>query len=207
MLFAHTISHSTQTDQKIYQQAKESVDHLFSILKSANKSCYIGENVSQLAHALQCAYEAQIRGGSEELILACLFHDIGHQLGDAKSMGGFGVADHENIGANFIAELGFSHNIAEIVRAHIDAKRYLICKDPTYYDGLSDGSKQTFKYQGEPMSPEEAEAFEQDPLFEQKLTMRKCEECAKTPNRVVPALQTYYEMAVEHLYQALINKQ
>jgi len=34
-----------------------------------------------------------------------------------------------------------------LVGNHIDAKRYNIYKDPSYYDRMSEGSKGTFAYQ------------------------------------------------------------
>ena len=37
--------------------------------------------------------------------------------------------------------------IPKLVGNHIDAKRYNIYKDPSYYDRMSEGSKGTFAYQ------------------------------------------------------------
>ena len=39
---------------------------------------YGGEAVSQLEHALQCATLAEQSGQSAAVIVACLFHDLGH---------------------------------------------------------------------------------------------------------------------------------
>ncbi len=113
-----------------------------------------------------------------------LFHDIGHQL-PGDSMDGWGTQEHEEVGAQFLKEQGFSHNVCEMVRSHIEAKRYL-CTDPVYYAQLSEGSKQSMRYQGAPMSKLEAEAFRQDPLFEQKLNLRHCDDKAKDPDGIVP---------------------
>ncbi len=122
-------------------------------------------------------------------------------------VGGYGVNNHEEIGAEFIKKYGFSGTVVELIRAHINAKRYLIFKDLAYYDKLTFASQQTFIYQGKPMSPEEAYAFEQDPLFQKKVLLRSCEELAKEPNCTVPGLETYYQMAIDHLYNQLLQAQ
>jgi len=45
------------------------------------------------------------------------------------------------------------------------AKRYLVFKNPSYHDCLSEASKGTLVCQGGPMTKEEAEAFEALPSF------------------------------------------
>ena len=191
------------TNQTVYQEAEQRTQYLFGIVRASGNNSYIGEPMSQLQHALQAAYHARLIGGSDELIIACLFHDIGHQL-PGESMDGWGTQEHEEVGAQFLKEQGFSHNVCEMVRSHIEAKRYL-CTDPAYYAQLSEGSKQSMRYQGSPMSKQEAEAFRQDPLFEQKLNLRHCDDKAKDPDGIVPDLDTYYQMVVDHLYEQLLK--
>ena len=65
---------------------------------------------------------------------------------------------------------------------HIDAKRYNIFRDPSYFENMSDGSKGTFAYQGGVMEKEEAAVFEKSDLFQQSLLVRKYDELAKVPN-------------------------
>ena len=99
--------------------------------------------------------------------MAAFFHDIGHLLAfeeqETKSMGGFGVMHHEGLGEKLLIECGVPGNrretfyyktktvcsapIPKLVGNHIDAKRYNIYKDPSYYDRMSEGSKGTFAYQ------------------------------------------------------------
>jgi predicted HD phosphohydrolase len=43
--------------------------------------------------------------------------------------------------------LSFSEKICQLVGAHVMAKRYLTAVDGKYYDGLSELSKQTLKFQ------------------------------------------------------------
>ena len=45
---------------------------------------YAGEPVTQLEHALQTAHLAQQAGADDELVTACLLHDLGHLLQDLE---------------------------------------------------------------------------------------------------------------------------
>jgi hypothetical protein len=58
-----------------------------------------------------------------------------------------GVTGHERIGAEYLRRLGFSEKIAQLVEAHVPVKRYLTGKDTKYYEGLSNASKLSLKYQ------------------------------------------------------------
>ena len=70
---------------------------------------YIGEPISQLEHALQCAHWAHKQGADEEVILAALFHDVGHLIdASAPQMEGLGVVNHEGLGRRFLEEHGCS---------------------------------------------------------------------------------------------------
>src|SRR5437899_1039010 len=112
-------------------------------LTFAEKTDYIGESVSQLKHALQCAYFAEQLGHSEEVILASLFHDIGHFASKSQQfqMDDLGVVNHEWIGAKLAYDVGFSAKVALLIGNHVNAKRYLASKKPSYYERLSEASK------------------------------------------------------------------
>jgi predicted HD phosphohydrolase len=58
-----------------------------------------------------------------------------------------GRASHEAFGERYLRDLGFSEKICQLVSAHVMAKRYLTAMDEKYYDGLSESSKQTLKFQ------------------------------------------------------------
>lgn len=116
----------------------------------------------------------------EEFIVAALLHDVGHLL-PGPEYAGLGRISHQNVGASYLKQLKLSPIVVELVRSHVDAKRYLVSKEPDYYACLSDASKETLKLQGGPMTPEECIKFEEDPLFEVKILLRQCDECAKRP--------------------------
>lgn len=58
-----------------------------------------------------------------------------------------GKASHEVLGEQYLRQLGFSEKICQLVGAHVMAKRYLTAVDKDYYDGLSQSSKTTLKFQ------------------------------------------------------------
>ncbi|MDP6947035.1 MAG: HD domain-containing protein, partial [Myxococcota bacterium] len=148
----------------------------------------------------QCAYFARQAKASEEAVSASLLHDIGHLIDDqAPTMAGLGVIDHEALGADFLRARGFSETVARLVTGHVAAKRYLTYAKPAYAARLSEASKGTLAWQGGPMSPDEAEAFEADPLFGAMLALRQWDERAKHTDLEVPDLESYREMLVRHL--------
>ena len=159
----------------------------------------IGEAVTQLAHACQCAYFADKAGYDEPTVVAALLHDIGHIMDDSlpKMSGNLGIKDHEILGGDKLKSLGFPDKTCEIVRRHVDAKRYLCFIDPSYYDKLSEASKGTLKQQGGIMTSEESKLFENsDPLFDTIIAMRSWDEKAKieNPDFFVPDFHSYKNM-------------
>ncbi|MFJ2365376.1 phosphonate degradation HD-domain oxygenase [Pseudomonas sp. NPDC087697] len=156
------------------------IAEVFGWYERFGDSDYIGEPVSQIEHMSQAAERAMAEGFDDEVVLAAFFHDIGHLCAaNAGSMGGFGVASHERLGADYLRRLGFSERMARLVEYHVQAKRYLTFKEPGYYERLSEASRRTLEYQGGMMTAAEAEAFERDPLCAISLRMRQWDEQAK----------------------------
>jgi predicted HD phosphohydrolase len=116
-----------------------------------------------------------------------------------EHMDGFGVVDHEKLGADYLRSKGFSENIASLVQNHVQAKRYLTWHDPEYYQQLSEASKKTLEFQGGVMTLEEARRFEADDLFDLHIKLRRWDEKAKLEHLPVPPLQKYKDIAVRHL--------
>ena len=156
--------------------------------KYGNKG-YIGESVTQIEHAVQCALLAEEYCDKTDIlrndfILGCLFHDIGHLIyfnhTDIKTMGDYGVMNHEYIGSTYLSNLGFNKNICELVENHINTKRYLITTDPKYYNSLSSASKKTFEFQGGKLNKDEIMKFERSKLFKYHLKLREFDDKAKS---------------------------
>ncbi|HEV3414334.1 MAG TPA: HD domain-containing protein [Puia sp.] len=194
------------------EQAREITDEIMSLYEEHGGAEYAGEKVSQLEHMAQAAQLAEAQGYDEEVVLAAFLHDIGHISAAARGdgamsasrgeMDGFGIMDHEELGAEFLREKGFSKKVTRLVESHVEAKRYLTYKDPAYYSNLSAASKRTLEYQGGPMTAEEATAFEQYPLFGLIIRMRNWDEQAKIEHQPLPDLQHYREMMLHHLQTA-----
>ena len=137
---------------------------------------------SQLDHGLQCAFVIdQGAGRDDALVVAGLVHDIGAFLGA-------GEEEHGRAGADAVRSV-LGERIAGLVDAHVPAKRYLVAVDPGY--PLSPVSRTSLARQGGPMGPEEVEAFAADPLCEAAVTLRRADDAAKTPGRVVPGLDRW----------------
>jgi len=160
----------------------EIIDEIFGLYILHGEEDYIGEPVSQLEHMLQAGELARKEGYDDEVVLAAFFHDIGHLLsseGMVNSMGGYGNASHEELGADYLRRKGFSERLATLVGSHVEAKRYLTFKHPEYYQKLSGASKATLELQGGRMAAEEARLFESDPLAELKIKLRIWDDLAK----------------------------
>lgn len=175
-------------------------DRLRVLFEAHGDSNYIGEPVSIIEHSLQAAYFTQKKSNDDiELVIANLLHDVGHALGlevkQEMEMNGCGVKDHEHVGADFLAKLGFPARVCKLARSHVQAKRFLCFSRPDYYSNLSEASKTTLSFQGGPMNEAEAVAFQNDPDFANILIMRECDEAGKVPGSqiTVPDLASYKE--------------
>lgn len=175
---------------------QQATEQLFNTLLTQGQADYIGEPVSQLEHAVQAAQLAERVNAPDEVIIAALFHDIGHMVESPETMGGYGNADHEGLGAQYMKNLGFSNTVCNLVRGHVQAKRYLTYKHASYYNNLSEASKQTLEYQGGRMTEAEAAAFEADPLFDLHIKMRAWDEQAKLENQPLPDMEKYKAMCI-----------
>lgn len=61
------------------EHQKDLSTRLLSTLESY-KEVYYGYKISRYEHALQCATRAHLNNEAEEMVVACLFHDIGGEL-------------------------------------------------------------------------------------------------------------------------------
>ena len=183
-------------------------DQLLALLQQQETVGYIGEPVSQLAHALQCAAFAARESTDESLILAALLHDVGHFCDPrAPQMADLGVRQHETVGADYLRACGLDEAVATLVANHVNAKRYLVAARPAYAAKLSAASTQTLTFQGGPMSPAEVAAFEQHPNFDAILKLRAWDEAAKQPVLKTPPLAHYAAMLARNQTRRLNKTQ
>ena len=174
------------------------LEELEETLSTAGQALYGGEEVSQLAHALQCAALAEASGADAYLITATLLHDIGHLVDGRFEEGQVKDIDrkHEDIGAGFLSR-HFPDSVTAPIRLHVDAKRYLCQTDPTYFDGLSDASVRSLRLQGGPFSKDEAMTFIRQPFAEDAVKLRLWDDEGKVPGLDTPPLQHFWSYVRE----------
>lgn len=195
--------------------AAQAASLIIDLLNKYGQGDYIGEPISQIEHSLQCANLAAQSSADSESVVAALLHDIGQfipEMEAEKIMGGLKVQDmrqnktilpgsktsdsvgrvsHETLGARYLLALGFSRKIAELVEAHVPAKRYLCATEEGYYDTLSDASKESLRFQGGPMNSGEVRQWEDDQGAQEKASLRRWDDGAKVVGLEVPGLETY----------------
>lgn len=165
--------------------------HPFRMLWAMRNNTYI-ENISQLAHSIQCANLALENDHRKNIVLACLFHDIGHYDIDkekvvpmiGKDDRYLGVKNHEYVGYKLLKRHGFSDETCHFVKNHVVAKRYLCTVDKDYYNKLSDQSKATFNIQGGVLTDKQLLCFERSKYFSGSIFVRSYDDLAKKPNNM-----------------------
>ncbi|PKY08299.1 hypothetical protein P168DRAFT_323456 [Aspergillus campestris IBT 28561] len=195
------------------QSPSEKAQYLVTSLEENGQSDYIGESISQLEHCLQAANQAKTSGAKNELIIAALLHDIGQivplestkaaRMTLKNSTEDLGRVGHEMIGAEFLRALGFSRDVCHLVGSHVAAKRYLTAVNNSYWDSLSSASKKSLECQGGPFKGAELVAFEQDPLRDEMVAMRRWDDAAKVEGikDSTPRPGAYFDMIRTHLEQ------
>jgi predicted HD phosphohydrolase len=78
-----------------------------------------------------------------------------------------------------------------LVELHVPAKRYLVTVEPSYRDGLSDGSTISLARQGGVLSAAERATLEANPHLAAALALRRCDERAKDPAAFVDGLDRW----------------
>lgn len=172
-----------------------SVDELFALYEEKGNEPY-GESITQNEHALQCAALAKAAGAREELIIAALFHDVGHLVAEVQNDPDFVLDedddDHEAIGARVLSPL-LGPAVARPVALHVTAKRWRCAREPHYFDQLSPASRATLRAQGGPLTDEECERFEEQPGFADALALRTWDDEGKVEGLEVGTFSDYVD--------------
>ena len=186
------------------QTATENIEQVFDLYRIYGSHDYIGEGLSQVEHAMQCASQAAKEYPNNlGYILGAFLHDIGHLLAldDGKTVGfdftntkmlqptrmkgaehkslGLGLYKHELVGAEFLKQKGFPSDIYSLGANHVLAKRYLVTQNPDYFHTLSDASKATYWKQGGSLILSEMKSFLADPNYPIYIKMRSWDDAAK----------------------------
>jgi [1-hydroxy-2-(trimethylamino)ethyl]phosphonate dioxygenase len=169
------------------------VRQIVEVFNQRGSENYGSEAVTQLEHAIQSALLATRDGAEDCLIAAALLHDIGHLLGNTP----LPTAEtqnyddkHENRAYGWLRE-HFGTRVADPVRLHVAAKRYLCTVDPSYCGFLSPTSLKSYYDQGGVMDAEEMTAFEHERYFQEALRLRRWDDEAKDPTIVIPPIEEF----------------
>ncbi|HEY2254288.1 MAG TPA: HD domain-containing protein [Variovorax sp.] len=165
-----------------------------TLLASRGQRQYGNEAVSQLDHALQCAWLAEQAGRPTGTIVAALLHDLGHLLTE-ENPGSAEQRDdlHQFLALPFLRGL-FPEAVLAPIRLHVDAKRYLCATDPNYLGILSPASVRSLALQGGVYSEAQARTFIDLPFAPEAVALRRHDDEAKTPGRATPPLAHFIEM-------------
>ena len=165
---------------------------------------YAGEPVNQIEHAWQCGRLAANAGAPLALQLAAWLHDVGHLLVDLPgSPTAEGINDgHEHAGADVLQAI-WGSSVAEPVRLHVMAKRYLVTTKPEYRAKLSEDSVRSLALQGGQMNEYEVRAFRAYPYSEHATAIRVWDDLAKSahPNEPKSFEEQLYQL--ERLLKAV----
>lgn len=165
---------------------------LFEAYREYGRRAYLGEPVTITEHMLQTARLAEQDGAPPALIAAALLHDVAYLLRRPAGPGADPEVDrgHAEIGAAFLAR-HFPPAVAEPVRLHVAAKRYLCTVEPAYRAALSPASIRTLAVQGGPYGPEEATRFEASPYAADAVRVRRYDDRAKVAGVPTPDPEHY----------------
>jgi [1-hydroxy-2-(trimethylamino)ethyl]phosphonate dioxygenase len=174
-----------------------SVEQLFELYETLGSRNY-GESITQIEHALQSAALAREAGASDVLMVAALFHDVGHLAldvqGESESELSSHDDDHEERGARILARL-FGPRVAQPVALHVTAKRWRCTREPAYHEQLSTASQATLIAQGGLLSEAECQRFEQHPGFDDAVALRTWDDSGKVEGLRVGALRDWEPLA------------
>ena len=171
-------------------QGFASVDELFSALHAARDADDEG-GLSILDHGLQCAELIRAaRPDDVALQVAGLVHDLGWL---ERAAGRLDAAPRRRARRRRqpTRATRARPRVAFLVGGHVAAKRYLLATDAAYRALLSARSETTLAFQGGVMEPDETEAFEAIPEWEDLVALRRADDAAKVRGKAVPGLDDW----------------
>lgn len=176
------------------------IDEIFRVFRDYGSEQYLGEPVSMTEHMLQSAYAAERDGAPPRLVAAALLHDYGHFVHEFPADAAEQGIDtrHEEVAHRFLSA-HFGPEVAEPIRMHVAAKRYLCAVDPAYLNELSPASIHSLKLQGGPYCAEEVAQFEASPHAGDAVRLRRYDDVGKIAGLTTPDLEHYRPVLEEAL--------
>ena len=171
----------------------EAIDTILRTFSERGSHAYGKECVTQLEHALQSAQFALEERAGDTMVVAALLHDIGHIL-DADTLPQDCTenldARHEERAFDWLVA-HFGTAVADPVRLHVPAKRYLCTVEPDYVNALSPTSHKSYLDQGGPMTGEELAQFRAEPHCDTALRLRRWDDAAKVEDKATPQIEAF----------------
>lgn len=168
------------------------IDRIAALFDTHGDNSFEGrrrEEVTALAHALQCAQLAEWAHAGDAMVAAALLHDLGH-LVEPECRPAAGDDLHEMRALPLLAR-AFGAAVIEPIRLHVQAKRYLVATDPRYLGALSAASVHSLHLQGGPMNRDHVLLFEDRPYAADAVMLRRWDDLAKRPRKRTPPLAHY----------------
>ncbi|MCO7514844.1 hypothetical protein NJF44_08670 [Pseudomonas guariconensis] len=165
------------------------------VVMDACANIKLTEGGSVLEHSLWSAQQAMVRRESKVIVVASLFHDVGHYIcsGDPELTDYSRDREHAALGAAWLSRW-FPSEVCAPIALHIDAKRYLATVDVAYYQQLGLGSAQSLEHQGGVMSPDEIQNFRSAEHFKSALLIREFDDTPYRGEKLWP--YSWYEHVV-----------
>ncbi len=163
-----------------FRSVDDLLTHLLALSEMPSVEC---DQFTELDHGLQsAALLREEHPGDLELQVAGLLHDLAHPWD------GPGQPRHATMGADAVRGL-LGTRVANLMQAHVPAKRYLVATRPEYFALLSDDSVMTLAAQGGPMDAVEVAEFETDPDHMAMVALRIADDGAKVVGAKVTGLE------------------
>ena len=173
-----------------------SIDDIRLLFERRGAEQYSGEPVTQLEHALQTATRAEVAGADDELVTACLLHDLGHLLHDLGATPTLqGVDDRHQHAALPVLRGLFSARVLGAIALHVDAKRFLCATHAGYEAALSADSKRSLVLQGGVFVANQAASFIARPGAGDAVQLRQWDDLAKVHGADTPPLSHFFARA------------
>jgi len=169
--------------------------HIVDSYQTAAKTQYGEEAVTELEHSLQCAELADHAGAEEELVLACLLHDVArfavpqNEVSDTlekanvqSSAKGHGVKGAELM-AGFLPDRSLFY-----IKHHAEAKQYLCQTHVGYKEKLSSASIKTMKVQSMDTDQAKLDELAKHPWWNDAVRLRVWDDAAKEKGKETRSL-------------------
>lgn len=177
----------TDKDSPSGQAAYKEVTGSFD---KARRIRYGESAVTELEHALQCAELADQAGADDELVFACMLHDVGRyavpqeQVSDTLQDVGVvdGARGHGELGAHLMANMLPARSLF-CIRYHAESKLYLCQTNPNYKAKLAGASVKTLAVQSSNCDEARLDELSRHRWWQDAIKVRVWDDAAKVKGR------------------------